>query len=88
MRHHDPHDDPPAKQRPTPYRGPPVTLGHLRCMGISMRHLPTRPCTLHQCSARPILTGHRASWGTGPHEPRCWVTRFLAIWRGDRTDAR
>ena len=33
MRARDPHDDPPAKRRPTPYRGPPVTLGHLRSHG-------------------------------------------------------
>jgi hypothetical protein len=30
MRHRDPHDDPPAKRRPAPYQGPPVTLGHMR----------------------------------------------------------
>jgi hypothetical protein len=29
MRARDPHDDPPAKLRPEPYRGPPVTLGHM-----------------------------------------------------------
>ena len=33
MRARDPHDDPPAKRRPEPYRGPPVTLGHLRSHG-------------------------------------------------------
>jgi hypothetical protein len=37
MRHRDPHDDPPAKRRPTRYRGPPVTLGHIRSHGV--RHL-------------------------------------------------
>jgi hypothetical protein len=30
MRHRDPHDDPPAKRCPEPYRGQPVTLGHMR----------------------------------------------------------
>jgi hypothetical protein len=34
MRARDPHDDPPAKRRPTPYQGPPVTLGHLRSNGV------------------------------------------------------
>jgi hypothetical protein len=29
----DPHDDPPTKRQPTRYRGPPVTLGHLRSHG-------------------------------------------------------
>jgi hypothetical protein len=33
MRACDPHDDPPAKRRPTSYRGTPVTLGHLRSHG-------------------------------------------------------
>jgi hypothetical protein len=36
MRHRDPHDDPPAKGR-KPYRGTPVTLGHMRSQGV--RHL-------------------------------------------------
>jgi hypothetical protein len=34
MRHRDPHDDPPAKRRPAPYRGPPVTLAHMRAQGV------------------------------------------------------
>jgi hypothetical protein len=34
MRHRDPHDDPPAKRRPTRYNGPPVTMGHIRSHGI------------------------------------------------------
>jgi hypothetical protein len=34
MRHRDPHDDPPAKRRPEPYRGPPVTLAHMRAQGV------------------------------------------------------
>jgi hypothetical protein len=34
MRHRDPHDDAPAKRRPQPYRGPPVTLGHIRSHGV------------------------------------------------------
>jgi hypothetical protein len=34
MRHRDPHDDPPAKRRPETYRGPPVTLGHMRAHGV------------------------------------------------------
>jgi hypothetical protein len=29
MRARDPHDDPPAKRRTEPYRGQPVTLGHM-----------------------------------------------------------
>ena len=34
MRHRDPHDDPPARRRKEPYRGPPVTLGHIRSHGV------------------------------------------------------
>jgi hypothetical protein len=34
MRHLDPHDAPRAKQRPEPYRGQPVTLGHMRAHGV------------------------------------------------------
>jgi hypothetical protein len=34
MRHRDPHDDAPAKRRSQPYRGPPVTLGHIRSHGV------------------------------------------------------
>jgi hypothetical protein len=34
MRHRDPRDDLPAKRRPHPYRGPPVTLGHIRSHGV------------------------------------------------------
>jgi hypothetical protein len=33
MRNRDPRDNPPAKRRPTPYRVPPVTMGHLRSHG-------------------------------------------------------
>jgi hypothetical protein len=33
MRHHDPHNDAPAKRRPDAYRGPPVTLGDMRAHG-------------------------------------------------------
>lgn len=33
MRTRDPHEDPPTKRRPAPYRGPPVTLGHMRALG-------------------------------------------------------
>jgi hypothetical protein len=36
MRNRDPHDDPPARRRES-YRGPPVTLGHIRSHGV--RHL-------------------------------------------------
>jgi hypothetical protein len=34
MRHRDPHDDPPAKRRPSAYRGPPVTPGDIRAHGV------------------------------------------------------
>jgi hypothetical protein len=34
MRHRDPRDDPPARRRKEPYRGPPVTLGHIRSHGV------------------------------------------------------
>jgi hypothetical protein len=34
MRARDPRDDLPAKRRPQPYRGPPVTLGHIRSHGV------------------------------------------------------
>jgi hypothetical protein len=34
MRHRDPHDDPPRRRRPERYRGPPVTLGHIRSHGV------------------------------------------------------
>jgi hypothetical protein len=34
MRARDPHDDPRQKRRPKPYRGPPVTLGHIRSHGV------------------------------------------------------
>jgi hypothetical protein len=34
MRHRDPHDDPPRKPRRERYRGPPVTLGHIRSHGV------------------------------------------------------
>jgi hypothetical protein len=34
MRHRGPHNDPPAKRRPEPYRGKPVTLGHMRVQGV------------------------------------------------------
>jgi hypothetical protein len=34
MRHRDPHEYPPLKRRPAPYRGPPVTLGHIRSHGV------------------------------------------------------
>ena len=34
MRHCDPHDDPPRRRRPERYRGPPVTLGHIRSHGV------------------------------------------------------
>jgi hypothetical protein len=30
-----PHDDPPAKRRPEPYLGAPVTLGHMGAHGCS-----------------------------------------------------
>ncbi len=33
MRRRDPHDDPP-RRRPQRYRGPPVTLGHIRSHGV------------------------------------------------------
>jgi hypothetical protein len=33
-RDRDPHDDPPAKRRPKPYRSAPVTLGHMRAHGV------------------------------------------------------
>ena len=31
--HADPHEDPPTKRRSAPYRGPLVTLGHMRALG-------------------------------------------------------
>jgi hypothetical protein len=34
MRARYPHDDPPAKRRKERYRGPPVTLGHIRSHGV------------------------------------------------------
>jgi hypothetical protein len=34
MRARDPHDDPLARRRNQPYRGPPVTLGHIRSHGV------------------------------------------------------
>jgi hypothetical protein len=34
MRARDPHDDPPPKRPPEPYRGPPITLGHIRSHGV------------------------------------------------------
>jgi hypothetical protein len=34
MRRRDPHDDPPAKRCAEPYRGAPVTLGHMRAQGV------------------------------------------------------
>jgi hypothetical protein len=34
MHARDPHDDPPAKRRAAGYRGPPVTLGHIRLHGV------------------------------------------------------
>jgi hypothetical protein len=37
MRARDSRDDPPTKRRPQQYRGPPVTLGHIRSHGV--RHL-------------------------------------------------
>jgi hypothetical protein len=33
MRRRDPHDDPPRRRR-EPYRGPPVTLDHIRSHGV------------------------------------------------------
>lgn len=33
MRNRDPHDDPPRRRR-EPYRGPPVTFGHIRSHGV------------------------------------------------------
>jgi hypothetical protein len=45
MRHRDPRDDLPAKRRPHPYRGPPVTLGHIRSHGV-----PNVPNLLIYCS--------------------------------------
>src|ERR1700730_10551814 len=33
MRNRDPHDDPPRRRREL-YRGPPVTLGHIRSHGV------------------------------------------------------
>jgi hypothetical protein len=44
-RHHDPRDDAPAERQRQQYRGPPVTLGHIRSHGV--RHL------LIYCSAGP-----------------------------------
>jgi hypothetical protein len=34
MRHRDPHDDAAQRRRPERYRGPPVTLGHIRSHGV------------------------------------------------------
>src|ERR1700722_5870817 len=34
MRTSAPRDDPPPKRRPATYRGPPVTLGHIRSHGV------------------------------------------------------
>jgi hypothetical protein len=34
MRRRDPHDDPPGSRQREPYRGQPVTLGHMRAQGV------------------------------------------------------
>jgi hypothetical protein len=64
MRRRDPHDDPPAKRRPSPYRGEGVTLGHMRAHGV--RRL------LIYCSAVSIATtAGRSTPITGRMKRRC-----------------
>jgi hypothetical protein len=58
MRHRDPHDDPPAKRRPQPYRGPPVTLGHIRRHGV--RHLLIY-CSTGRCHHSAVINADRWS---------------------------
>jgi hypothetical protein len=56
MRHRDPHDDAPAKRRPQPYRGPPVTLGHIRSHGV--RHLLIY-CSTGRCHHSAVVDADR-----------------------------
>ena len=46
MRARDPHDDPSPKRRPEPYKGLPVTLGHIRSHGCRrlLVYCPTGLC--------------------------------------------
>jgi hypothetical protein len=55
-RHHDPHDDPPAKRRPDAYRGPKVTLGDMRAHGV-------RRLLIYCCSG--LYCGHSAAVDAG-----------------------
>jgi hypothetical protein len=65
MRHRDPHDDPPAKRRNEPYRGPPVTLGHIRSHGV--RRLLIY-CSTGLCHHSAVIDADR--W---PDEPCSWT---------------
>ncbi len=68
MRHRDPHDDPPAKRRPQPYRGPPVTLGHIRSHGVRQLAdlLHDRPLPSQRGHQRRSLAGRHRAPGPGP----------------------
>jgi hypothetical protein len=52
MRNRDPRDDPPTKRRPQPYRGAPVTLGHIRSHGV--RHLLIY-CSTGRCHHSAVI---------------------------------
>jgi hypothetical protein len=56
MRHRDPRDDAPAKRRPQPYRGPPVTLGHIRSHGV--RNLLIY-CSTGRCRHSAVINADR-----------------------------
>jgi hypothetical protein len=56
MRTRDPHDDPPARRRNEPYRGPPVTLGHIRSHGA--RHLLIY-CSTGLCHHGAVINADR-----------------------------
>jgi hypothetical protein len=58
----DPRDDAPAKRRPQPYRGPPVTLGHIRAHGV--RHLLIY-CSTGRCHHSAVINADRWSDDTG-----------------------
>ena len=57
-RHHDPRDDPQRKRRPEHYRGPPVTLSHIRSLGV--RRLLIY-CTTGLCHHSAIVDADRWS---------------------------
>jgi hypothetical protein len=58
MRHRDPREDQPRKRRPEPYRGPPVTLGHVRSHGV--RHLLIY-CSTGLCHHSAVVNADRWS---------------------------